>query len=62
MYKKSNEGKVERGSIIVITFHLLLKDFGNLIHKNLYLLYMDQEVQRVFTAGPMIIFCSARKT
>ena len=46
---------------LVITFHPLLKDVGNIIHKNLYLLYTDQEAQRVFTPGPMITFRSARK-
>ena len=46
---------------LVITFHTLLKDAGNTIHKNLYLLYTDQEAQRVFTPEPMITFRSARK-
>ena len=46
---------------LVITFHPLLKDVGNIIHKNLYLLYTDQEAQRAFTPGPMITFRSARK-
>ena len=46
---------------LVITFYLLFKDFGNRTHKNLYLLYMVQEAQWVFTTGPMIIFRSARK-
>ena len=46
---------------LVITFHPLLKDAGNIIHKNLYLLYMDQETQRVFMPGSMITSRSARK-
>ena len=46
---------------LVITFYPLLKDVGNIIHKNLYLLYMDQEAQRIFTPGPMITLRSARK-
>ena len=36
---------------LVITFNRLRKHVGNIIHKNLYLLYMDQEAQRVFTPG-----------
>ena len=49
------------GVPLVITFHTLLKDVGNIIHKNLYLLYTDHEAQRVFTPAPMITFRSARK-
>ena len=44
-----------------ITFRPLIKDAGNIIHKTLYLLYMDQETQRVFTPGPMITLRVARK-
>ena len=51
---KNKTKKKSKGVPLVITFHLLLKDFGNIIHKNLYLLYMDQEVERVFTLGPTI--------
>ena len=50
-----------KGLPLVITFYLLIKSFGNIIHKDLYLLYMNQEAQRVFTPGPMITFRSARK-
>ena len=50
-----------KGLPLVITFHPLFKDFGNIIHKNLYLLYMHQEAQRAFTPEPMITFRSARK-
>ena len=53
--------KKSKGVPLVITFHTLLKDAGNIIHKNLHLLYMDQEAQRVFTPEPMITFRSARK-
>ena len=28
---------------LVITFHPLFQDFGNKIHQNLHLLYIDQE-------------------
>ena len=41
--------------------HERVKNVGNIIHKNLYWLYMDQEAQRIFTPGPMITFLSARK-
>ena len=39
----------------------LIKSFGNIIYKNLYLLYMDQEAQRCFISGAMITFQGARK-
>ena len=58
---KNKTNKKSKRVRLVITFHLLLKDVGNIIHKNLYLLCMDEDAQRVFTPGPMITFCSARK-
>ena len=58
---KNKTNKKSKRVRLVITFHLLLKDVGNIIHKNLYLLYMDKDAQRVFTPGPMITFRSARK-
>ena len=60
-WNKNQTKKKSKGVRLVITFHSLLKDFGNIIHKNLHLLYMDQEVQRVFTPEPMITSRSARK-
>ena len=60
-WDKNKAKKKSKGVPLVITFHPLLKDVGNIIHKNLYLLYTDQEAQRVFTPGPMITFRSARK-
>ena len=53
--------KKSKGVPLVITFHTLFKDFANIIQKNLYLLYRDQEAQIVFTPGPMITFHSASK-
>ena len=58
---KNKAKKKSKGVPLVITFHPLLKGVGNIVHKNLYLLYMDQETQSVFTPGPMITFRSARK-
>ena len=60
-WDKNKGKKKSKGVPLVITFHPLLKNVGNIIHKNLYFLYTDQEAQRVFTPGPMITFCSARK-
>ena len=44
-WDKHKVKKKSKGVSLVITFHPLLKDVGNIIHKNLYLLYMDQEAQ-----------------
>ena len=60
-WDKNKTKKKSKGVPLVITFHPLLKDFGHLIHKNMYLLYMDQEAQRVFMSGLMITFRNARK-
>ena len=60
-WDKNKTKKKSKGVPLVLTFHPLLKDVGNIIHKNLYLLYMEQEAQRVFTFGPMITSRSARK-
>ena len=60
-WDKNKAKKKSKGVPLVITFHPLLKDFGNIIPKNFYLLYTDQEAQRGFTPGPMITFRNARK-
>ena len=60
-WDKNRAKKKSKGVPLVITFHPLLNDVGNIIHKNLYLLYKDQEAQRVFTPVPMINFRIARK-
>ena len=45
----------------VVTYHPLLKSFGNIIKKHLTILYMNEEVKNVFNPGPMISFRGARK-
>ena len=44
-WNKNKTKKKSKGIPLVITFHNLLKDFGNIIHKNLCSLYMDQKAQ-----------------
>ena len=46
---------------IAVTYHPGLKNISQIINKNLHLLYMDQEVKKVFTPKPMVSFRSARK-
>ena len=44
-----------------LTYHTLFKSIGKIINKNLYLLYMNNEVKKAFTSKPMISFRSTRK-
>ena len=59
--KNRNRGKSTKGISFVLTYHPKLKPLNKILTKNLYLLYMDKEVQKVFTLKPMISFCSDRK-
>ena len=53
--------KVEKGVLLVITYHPLLKPIGKIVCDNLYLLYMNEEFKHVFTPGPMVSFRNSRK-
>ena len=53
--------KAEKGVPLVVTYHPLLKTIGKIIHDNLYLLYMNEELKHLFTPGPMVSFRSSRK-
>ena len=37
--------KVEKGVLLVVTYHPLLKTIGKIIHDNLYLLYKNEELK-----------------
>ena len=50
-----------KGVPLVLTYHPLFKSMGKIINKNLNFLYMDNEVKKVFTPKPMVLFRSARK-
>ena len=43
--------KVEEGVPFVITYHPLLSKLSSIIHRNLYLLYMNQEVKNQEVQG-----------
>ena len=47
--------------LFALTYHPLFKSMGEIINKNLYSLYMNNEAEKVFTPKLMISFCSARK-
>ena len=53
--------KVEKGATFVVTYNPLLSKLSSIIHRNLYLLYMNQEVKNAFTLGPIVSYRSARK-
>ena len=48
-----------KGVPLVVTYHPGVKNINQIINKNLHLLYMDQEVKKVFTPKPMVSFRSA---
>ena len=50
-----------KGVPLVVIYHPDLKNINQIINKNLHLLYMDQEVKKVFTPKPMDSFRSAKK-
>ena len=50
-----------KGVPMVVTYHLGLKNINQIINGNLHLLYMDEEVKKVFTLKPMVSFLSAGK-
>ena len=51
----------KKGIPFVIVDYPSLKNIGKIINQNLYILYMDEDVNSVFTLVPMISFHSARK-
>ena len=53
--------KVEKRVTFVVTYHPLLNKLSSIIHRNLYLLYMDHENKNVFTPGPIVSSRTARK-
>ena len=44
-----------------MTYHPKLKSFNKILTKNVYLLYMNREVKKVFIPKPMISFRSTRE-
>ena len=59
--RNTKRGKSLKAVPFVMTYHPKLKSMNKVILKYLDLLYMDNEVKRVFTPKPMISFRSARK-
>ena len=59
--RNTKRGKSLKAVPFVMTYHPKLKSMKKVIHKYLDLLYMDNEIKRVFTPKTMISFQSARK-
>ena len=60
--KQSQKSKnVEKGVLLVVTYHPLLHKITCLIYSNLYLLCMNQETKNVYTQVTIMSFRSARK-
>ena len=57
---KSQRRTLERIPLVV-TYHPLLISLGKILSKNLNILYMDEEVKKVFYPGSMVSFRSGRK-
>ena len=55
--KSSNKSN---GVPFVLTYHPLLKKINYIIRKHIHLLYMNEEVKKVFQPGPMVSFRSPR--
>ena len=45
----------------IVTFHLRLTILQKIIGKDIYLLYMNEEIKKAFTPKPMISYRSSRK-
>ena len=62
-YKSSERNnKRKKGVCLVITYHQFLENINRIFHRLLDLLCTDQELETVFTPGPMALFRSARKS
>ena len=59
--RNTNRGKSLKAIPVVMAYHPKHKSMNKVILKYLDLLYMDNEVKRVFTPKPIISFQSARK-
>ena len=53
------DNKRDKGVRLVARYHPLFQNIDRIFHRHLNLIYTDQEVERVFTSGPMASFGSA---
>ena len=57
--KKITQDDRQKGIPLVVTYNPFLCHLGQTIRKNLFLLYQDEEVKRVFTLAPFVSFRTA---
>ena len=53
--------KLEKGVLLVVTYHRILNNLSKIIRGNTYLLNKNEEVRKNFSPGPMASFRSVRK-
>ena len=58
--KKNTLGDRQKGIFSVVTYNPFLCHLSKTIRKNLFLLYQDEEIKRVFTPASFVSFCIAR--
>ena len=61
MLTTGNLNKSIKGVSFGLTYHPKLKSLNKILTKNVYLLYVDKEVKKVFTPKPTVSFSLARK-
>ena len=59
--KNLKKKKTLKRTPLVVAYHPLHNSLGKVLCKNLNILYMDEEVKKVFFPRPMVSFRSARK-
>ena len=59
--KQCQASKLENRVPFAFTYYQLLNRLSSIIHRKLYLLYMNQEIKNFFTPGRIVLFRSARK-
>ena len=57
--QRRSKTKFATGVPFFVTYHLRLKAVGKIIHENLNLLYVNDEVKDNFTLEPMVSFRTA---
>ena len=58
--KSSTRNNNTKSAPLVVTYHPSFKNINQIINRSLHLLYMVQEVKKVFTAKSIVSFNSVR--
>ena len=59
--RSNSKTQKTQGIPLVVTYHPLLKSLSSIVNNNIYLLHVDQEVNRTLTPQPMVSYRSAHK-